>query len=210
VSPVERFLIIVAMLAALPLAWADEPDAAALRIAQEKIQAGEGRAAREILLPLARRGDAAAAYWLGRLYYYDIPGVPRSWPRALDWFAKAANAGHADAQYKLGGMYFAGRGVARDVAKAVSWWIKAAAQLQPEALNNLGALLATGQGVVRDETLGLALQLVAARLGSEAALKNVRNKADKPFFASAQRLAEELAADPERLKRSLEYLGPVN
>jgi hypothetical protein len=58
--------------------------------------------------------------------------------------------------------------------------------------------------------MGLALQLVAARLGSEAALKNVRNKADKPFFASAQRLAEELAAAPERLKRRLEYLGPAN
>jgi hypothetical protein len=56
----------------------------------------------------------------------------------------------------------------------------------------------------------LALQLVAPRLGSEAALKNVRNKADKPFFASAQRLAEEFAADPERLKRRLEYLGPAN
>jgi hypothetical protein len=58
--------------------------------------------------------------------------------------------------------------------------------------------------------MGLALQLVAVRLGSEAALKNVRNKADKPFFASAQRLAEEFAADPERLKRRLEYLGPAN
>ncbi len=209
-SPFWRRLACTLALAVVGPAGADETPAAALRAAQEKIAAGEGRAARALLLPLARQGNADAAYWLGRLYYYDIPGVPRSWPAARRWFDQAARAGHADAQYKLGGMYFAGRGVPRDSAKAVFWWKRAAARKQAEAMNNLGALLATGQGLAQDEALGLALQLVAARLGSEAALENVRNKEHQPFFAAAQRLAAQLTADPEALSRRLEHLDPGN
>src|SRR3954468_19025432 len=39
-----------------------------------------------------------------------------------------AEQGHAQAQFELGFMYFAGNKVARNFAVAVSWWHKAAAQ----------------------------------------------------------------------------------
>lgn len=177
----------------------------AVRIAQGKIAAGEGRAALRLLLPLARQGDADAAYWLGRLYFYDVAGIPRSWPEARRWFGKAARAGHADAQYKLGGMYFAGRGAPPNPRKAAYWWLQAALQRQPEALNNLGALLATGTGVAPDPELALALQIVAARSGSEAAEENVRNKSaeGKLDVESAQRLADAFSIRHEALAERL-------
>lgn len=174
--------------------------------AQEKIQHEQGREALALLLPLAKQGNPDAAYWLGRLHYYDVPGVPRSWPKAFQWFAQAARSGHADAQYKLGGMYFTGRGVKQDIGKALYWWRQAALQQQPEALNNLGALIATGQGIKQDEILGLALQIRAAALGSESAAENVRNKegAAVAYFPASRAVASYLADHPEGLAAMLE------
>lgn len=187
-----------------------------VRIAQEKIAAREGRAALRLLLPLARQGDAEAAYWLGRLYFYDVAGVPRSWSKARHWFDRAARSGHADAQYKLGGMDFAGRGALPDPRKAAYWWQQAALQYQPEALNNLGALVAAGIGVAADPALALALQILAAQLGSEAAEENVRNKKalsnqamSKLDIESAQQLADTFATRREILAERLGSLLPA-
>lgn len=200
------FILAVVMFAFTNIASADQATPPAdtesiLSAALEKIQHGQGRDALALLLPLAKQGNPEAAYWLGRLHYYDVPGVPRSWPKAFRWFAQAAKTGHADAQYKLGGMYFTARGVARDIRKTIHWWRLAALQRQPEALNNLGALLATGQGLQRDEELGLALQILAADLGSESALENVRNKkaAAVAYFSTSQAIASSLANHPDAL-----------
>ena len=50
----------------------------------------------------------------------------------------AAEAGDAEAQYKLGFAYYMGRGVERDAAKAVEWFTKAAEQGHAEAQYQLG------------------------------------------------------------------------
>lgn len=183
----------LAAMLALPAA-ADEAERieAALRL----YEAGQGRKAIATLLPLARQGQAEAAYWLGRIHYYGKAGVPRDWRTAARWFERAARAGHAGGQYKLGGMYYAGRGVKQDLGQAIDWWAKAAAQGHPEALNNLGALVSTGTGVAVDAELGLALQLIAAEKGSETAQENVRHKLESE---AAIALAREFAASPERL-----------
>ena len=48
--------------------------------------------------------------------------------RAREIWKPLAEAGNADAQYKLGVLYIQGRGVEKDYAKAREWFEKAAAQ----------------------------------------------------------------------------------
>ena len=165
-------------------------------VAQDLIAGGKGREAKSVLQPLAISGDPEAAYWLGRLYYYDVAGVPQNYRRSAYWFALSARTGHSGAQYKLGGMYFSGRGVPKNFSIAATQWRAAALQRHPEALNNLGALLATGQGVGKNPELGLVLQITAADMGSEAAQSNVRNKGRRP---AATYMKEQFLANPAAL-----------
>lgn len=171
--------------------------------AQQKIAAGEGQAALRLLRPLARHGDAEAAYWLGRLYFYDEAGVARNDRESFRWFSLAAQAGHAGGQYKLGSLYYLGRGVPRDVGLALRWWAKAALQGHAEALNNLGALITMGEGVTADPDLGHALQILGAEKGSEAAQENLRHKEANEM---ANRLANQFAEHPEILQARLDAL----
>jgi hypothetical protein len=152
----------------------------------------DGRAARAEFMPIARRGDPEAQYYLGRLYYYPEYGKQR-YPAAFRWFQRAARQGHAEAQYKLGGMYFAGRGVKADDRQAVHWWRQAAARGHGESLNNLGALYANGRGVPRDPPAAYALQSLALAAGNELAAENLRNK-EAEFTAGELAAARALAA----------------
>lgn len=57
---------------------------------------------------LAESGDAQAQYELGE-YYHDHQ--PRDLPQALHWYEQASLQGHADAQLRLGSMFWHGEGV---------------------------------------------------------------------------------------------------
>lgn len=61
-----------------------------------------------------------------------------------------AEAGHAAAQTKLGGMYNTGHGVPQDCNQAVYWFRKAADQGYVLAQNSLGAMYASGRGVTQN------------------------------------------------------------
>jgi uncharacterized protein len=54
-------------------------------------------------------------------------GVDRDYQQAAEWFSRAAEQGHADAQYNLGELYNKGRGVKRN-KKIAQKWYKAAAE----------------------------------------------------------------------------------
>lgn len=174
-----------------------------IETARQLIDAGDGRKALRLLLPAARQGDPDAAYWLGRLYFYDQAGVPRNDRESFRWFSRAAQAGHPGGQYKLGSLYYLGRGTQRDVRLALRWWAKAALWGHPEALNNLGALLAIGEGIAADPELGLALQMMAAQRGSEAAQQNLRNKGENE---AARSLARQFEERPALLRARLDEL----
>ena len=45
---------------------------------------------------------------------------------AVNWWRKAAEQNHGDAQLALGICHFSGQGVAKDEVEAVKWWRKAA------------------------------------------------------------------------------------
>ncbi|MDP8275986.1 MAG: tetratricopeptide repeat protein [Candidatus Euphemobacter frigidus] len=51
----------------------------------------------------------------------------------MKWYRKAAEQGHASAQFALGMMYHKGQGVELDDREAIKWLHKAAEQGQSEA-----------------------------------------------------------------------------
>ncbi|KAF9971430.1 hypothetical protein BGZ73_005620, partial [Actinomortierella ambigua] len=67
--------------------------------------------------------------------------------KAVKWYRRAAQQGHAEAQYRLGAMYTCGRGVYRETSEAYWWLLRAAEQDHCQAQSCLGLLLQQGQGI---------------------------------------------------------------
>jgi uncharacterized protein len=59
--------------------------------------------------------------------------LTRAFRFASLWNRKAAEQGHATAQYYLGREYYTGQGVEKDLAEAVKWFSKAAEQGNQDA-----------------------------------------------------------------------------
>lgn len=70
--------------------------------------------------------------------------------RALEWLNKAAQQGHAEAQYEVGQMHAQAIGTRQDFDQALHWYLQAAAQGHAKAQFNLGFLHSHGQGVAQD------------------------------------------------------------
>lgn len=92
---------------------------------------------------------------------------------ALKEFRSLARDGNAEAQYKLGEMYFAGLGVAKDYAKARFWYLKAAQQGVIEAQFNLGDLYGKGLGTPKDHVKASNWYRLAADQGHPRAQFNL-------------------------------------
>ncbi|MFN8922466.1 MAG: tetratricopeptide repeat protein [Sphingobacteriia bacterium] len=87
---------------------------------------------------MAQQRDAEAQFKLGEMYRYG-EGVEQDWEKAAHWYRKAAEQGHAAAQFGLAGTY------STDVKKARSkqaehWYRKAAEQGHVGAQSALAAL----------------------------------------------------------------------
>ena len=74
----------------------------------------------------------------------------RDYKKAVYWYQKAAEQGNAEAQVRLGEMYYWGQGVARDYKKAKYWFQKAAEQGNAIAQYYLGKMYHYGFGVAQD------------------------------------------------------------
>ena len=77
-------------------------------------------------------------------------GVPRNPAEALKWYRKAAENGHAQAQYLMGKSYHSGKDVPEDHTQSVKWWRKAAEQGNPASQFNLGVMYLHGHGTHKD------------------------------------------------------------
>jgi len=80
-------------------------------------------------------------------------------------YAPRAEAGDADAQYRMGMMARFGWGTDRDSAAASRWLRKAADQGQPQAQAELGTMYRLGRGVARDPKEAARLLTAAASAG---------------------------------------------
>jgi len=77
-------------------------------------------------------------------------GLKQDHAEAVRWYRKAAEQGHAGAQYNLGVMYLNGQGVRQDHAEAARWFRKAAEQGHAGAQCILGGMYEYGRGLKQD------------------------------------------------------------
>lgn len=112
---------------------------------------------------------------------------------AAAWYAVAANAGVASAQFKLGNAYYAGAGVTRDVSQAANWYTRAARQGLPEAQQLLSVLLLGGLGGPADPVEGYKWLLLAEKAGTPGA-REAREKEAAKLPEADRKRAESLAA----------------
>ena len=99
-------------------------------------------------------------------------GVLQDDAEAVRWYRLAADQGHADAQFKLGGMHADGRGVLKDAAEAVRWYRLAADQGDASAQHKLGVMHTDGRGVLKDSVLAHMWLNIAGANGDEGAREN--------------------------------------
>lgn len=124
--------------------------------------AGDYKKALKFWVPLADRGNAAAQYNVG-IIYFDGKGVPRDVKKAFKWLRIASHQKHKKAQNKLAAMYASGIGIDQDYVKAFQWYQKAAGLGLAEAQFNLGEMYYHGKGVEKSEVEAKKWWLKASR-----------------------------------------------
>lgn len=85
---------------------------------------------------------------------------------AFLWIKRLAEAGSAQAQFQLGGLYAQGHGAPKDDRKAAIWLRKAAEQKDVEAQIGLAILYFHGEGVPKDYALSFEWMRRAAEQGN--------------------------------------------
>jgi len=80
-----------------------------------------------LLEEMSDNGYAASQCALGECYYRGF-GVTQDYPKAYEYFIKAARQGNATAQYNTGVCFLRGHGAERDGDKGVEWLKRASDQ----------------------------------------------------------------------------------
>ncbi|KAJ8600528.1 hypothetical protein CTAYLR_010710, partial [Chrysophaeum taylorii] len=104
----------------------------------EIAQRGEDDAMMAAQVSRAESGDVDALVATGDLLYWGGRGLARDHPRARRYFERAANAGHAHAQYLYASMLLRGEGGEADHGTAIQFLERAARSGSVRALNGLG------------------------------------------------------------------------
>jgi|GEM_PF-2409718 len=131
--------------------------------------------ARANFRPLAEKGDAAGAAALGHLLMQNCTGLQDK-QEGLEWLAKGADGGDANAALELGSIYLNGQdGVAIDDNRAFALMTKAAAAGLMVAETDLGYMYIHGRGVAVDKYQGMTWSIKGGEQGSPAALSYFAN-----------------------------------
>ncbi|HEX8193337.1 MAG TPA: SPOR domain-containing protein [Allosphingosinicella sp.] len=131
-----------------------------VRAGIEAWRAGNHEAAIREWRPLADAGDADAQFNLGQAYRLGR-GVPANLPLALEWFEKAAQQGHGQAEANLGLSLFQNN----QRERAIPWLTRAAERGDPRAQYYLGTAHFNGDLVATDWPRAYALMKRAADQG---------------------------------------------
>jgi len=149
------------------------------------------------LLQQAQHGNPHAQYFLASLYL-DFTSPTPDPAAAMVWLKRAATAGVAEAQYRLGMAL-----LEEDRLAALAWLQQAANASHPSANERLGEYYHTGTYLPRDLSRAVAHYEDALAVGSIAAANNLAW-----LLATAR---DTLVADPERAIELIEpfvlYLG---
>nr|MBP7065567.1 SEL1-like repeat protein [Ferrovibrio sp.] len=131
---------------------------------------------------------------------FSQPGerLPGAQPGRADLQSRA-EAGDAEAQYRLGLDYQLGLGGPRDLAAARAWFGRAAAQGHAKGLGALGYMLLSGSGGAADLAGAEAALRRAAGLGEASAMANLAEILLQRGGAAANTEARGLLAEAVRL-----------
>lgn len=181
-------IVLAALLAAAPAA-------ADVKAGVDAWDRGDFSAAVAEWRPLAIAGDADAQFNMGQAYKLGR-GVPIEPNQALEWFRKAADQGHLQAQDNYGlGLYVANRR-----AEALPLLERSAARGEPRTQLVLGTMLFNGDGVKADYPRAYALMTRASQAGLRSASETLAQMDGVISPADRQRglqLAERYAADAQ-------------
>jgi TPR repeat protein len=97
-----------------------------------------------LLCKAGELGSLHAQRDLGALYATGNWTGPKDSVQAVQWYRRAAERGHADAQYNLGFMYLLGEGVQNDPEEGLRWLRLAAAQGDGSAMRLMADLYHNG------------------------------------------------------------------
>ncbi len=142
-------------------------------------------------------GPDALHLYQRALDYRQGRGVPPDDHKAAELFSRAAEQGHAGAQYYLGLMSAEGRGVAQELGAAARWFERAARQNLVDGQYYLCLSYALGRGVSRDRVAAYAWCRVAEDRGSRDAqesLEAISKLLPDPQIREAEALALSIAA----------------
>jgi len=115
------------------------------------------------MLEKANAGDKDAQFGLGKRY---SSGTLRNDQKACQWFRKAAEQGHADAQFALGIMYtYDGKNVTKDDKAGFKFFLQAAYQGHVYAGFHVACAYRAGQGVDKNESAAFEWYQKAAEKG---------------------------------------------
>ena len=116
----------------------------------------------------ALEGDAQSQFEMAEMYADDL-----NYTEAAGWYEKAANGGHAEAQYKLGIYYGRGWGVKYDMKKAFQLYKKSAEQGFALGYYSMGVCYASGDGVPKNTHEAVKNYNLAAEFGDAELAYNV-------------------------------------
>lgn len=178
---------------ALLLALAAAPAGADVKAGVDAWSRGDFAQAVAEWRPAAIAGDPDAQFNLGQAYKLGR-GVPIDPPQALEWFRKAAEKGHLQAQDNYGiGLFQAGR-----KAEALPWLERSSARGEARAQLVLGTMLFNGDGVKADHPRAYALMTRASQQGLPSASETLAQMDGFVSPADRQRglqMAQQYAAE---------------
>ena len=122
-----------------------------------------------VQLAKAKAGDIMAMLSVADNYRYGSENE-RDYKKAVEWYEKAANKGHARAMLEMGYAYEDGNGVTQNYIKAMDWYKKAAKEKDPgQALFHIGLMYYRGHGTNIDVAEAEKYFQKAAKLGHKYA-----------------------------------------
>ncbi len=101
--------------------------------------------------------------------------------RTLREITKLAEKGDAEAQLRVGLMYYLGQGITSDYREAIGWFKKAGRQGNPFALSNVGYMYEKGEGVPQDFVEAAKWYRLASLRGNAQAQLSLGSMYEKGF-----------------------------
>ncbi len=138
------------------LEWLTQKGIGAQRKARSNAKRPRVPRALQELRQKALGGDVAAMLRLARAHDpdsigFEIPGARKSLVEAARWYRRAAQAGNAQAQYRLARIvHLGGKGIRQSASTALVLYRAAARQGHPQAMLWLGWALMHGEGTRKD------------------------------------------------------------